>query len=140
MFVFICFFLGAPFFVFMFYLGAFFMLYFGCVFFVFVLYWGAFFVFYFGCIFWCVFYFVCVFLCFNFGAFFLFLCFIFRLFGGLGGGGYFLSSARSMIFLVVQSANRNPSYLTERSLEFVKGFRQQLADLPASKFRYVTVD
>ena len=42
------------------------------------------------------------------------------------------------MFFIVQSPERDPSYLTERSLEFLKGFRQQLVDLPASKLRYTS--
>eukprot|EP00904_Undaria_pinnatifida_P012432 jgi/Undpi1/8319/HiC_scaffold_25.g10788.m1 len=41
----------------------------------------------------------------------------------------------SFMYLLVQSAERGPSYLSDRSLEFLKGFRQQLVDLPASQLR-----
>ncbi|CAN0108568.1 unnamed protein product, partial [Laminaria digitata] len=41
----------------------------------------------------------------------------------------------SFMYLLVQSAERSPSYLSDRSLEFLKGFRQQLVDLPTSQLR-----
>ncbi|CAM9610251.1 unnamed protein product [Scytosiphon promiscuus] len=53
--------------------------------------------------------------------------------------GYIVSSGTqctegvSMMYLVIQSAVRGPSYLTERSLEFLGGFRQQLSDMTPGK-------
>lgn len=41
----------------------------------------------------------------------------------------------SYMYLLVQSAERSPSYLTQQSLEFVKEFREKLADMPAAKLR-----
>lgn len=41
----------------------------------------------------------------------------------------------SLMYLLVQSAERDPAYLTECSLKFLKGFRQELVDLPVSKLR-----
>lgn len=43
------------------------------------------------------------------------------------------------MFLLVQSPERSPSYLTDRSLEFLKAFRRDLVDLPASQLRYITM-
>lgn len=43
------------------------------------------------------------------------------------------------MYLLVQSAEKSPSYLTDKSLEFLKSFRQQLVDLPADKLRYILV-
>eukprot|EP00752_Nemacystus_decipiens_P006180 g5577.t1 len=41
----------------------------------------------------------------------------------------------SLVYLLVQSAERDPAYITDRSLEFLEGFRQELVDLPTSKLR-----
>lgn len=41
----------------------------------------------------------------------------------------------SYMYLLVQSAERSPSYITDRSLDFLEGWRQELVDLPASKLR-----
>lgn len=49
----------------------------------------------------------------------------------------FFLTTDSFLYLLVQSAERSPSYLTERSLDFVKDFRQRLADMPAAKLRYI---
>ncbi|CAM9471198.1 unnamed protein product [Ectocarpus sp. 8 AP-2014] len=41
----------------------------------------------------------------------------------------------SLIYLLVQSAERGPAYLTDRSLEFLDQWRQELVELPASKLK-----
>lgn len=41
----------------------------------------------------------------------------------------------SYMYLLVQSAERTPSYITDRSLEFLEDWRQELVNLPASKLR-----
>lgn len=48
-------------------------------------------------------------------------------------------NCNSVMYLVIQSAERSPSYLTERCLEFLGGFRQQLVDMTPSKIRYHTL-
>lgn len=55
--------------------------------------------------------------------------------GYLVFSGVKLVEGVSLIYLLVQSAERDPSYLTDRSLEFLEGFRQELVDLPTSKLR-----
>ncbi|CAM9761157.1 unnamed protein product [Pylaiella littoralis] len=53
--------------------------------------------------------------------------------GYLVFSGVKLVEGVSMMYLLVQSAERDPTYLTDRSLEFLEGFRQELVDLPATK-------
>lgn len=55
--------------------------------------------------------------------------------GYLVFSGVKLVEGVSLIYLLVQSAERDPSYITDRSLEFLEGFRQELVDLPTSKLR-----
>lgn len=45
----------------------------------------------------------------------------------------------SLMYLLVQSAERGPAYLTDRSLEFLDQWRQELVDLPASKLKYADI-
>ncbi|CAM9553710.1 unnamed protein product [Scytosiphon promiscuus] len=53
--------------------------------------------------------------------------------GYLVFSGVKLVEGVSYMYLLVQSAERTPSYVTDRSLEFLEGWRQELVDLPASK-------
>ncbi|CAM9900567.1 unnamed protein product, partial [Hapterophycus canaliculatus] len=48
--------------------------------------------------------------------------------------GAYCQEGVSFMYLVVQSAVQTPSFLTERCLEFLRGFRQQLVDMTPSKF------
>ncbi|CAM9723453.1 unnamed protein product, partial [Hapterophycus canaliculatus] len=53
--------------------------------------------------------------------------------GYLVFSGVKLVEGVSFMYLLVQSAERTPSYITDRSLEFLEGWRQELVNLPASK-------
>lgn len=55
--------------------------------------------------------------------------------GYLVFSGVKLVEGVSLMYLLVQSADRDPAYITDRSLEFLEGFRQELVDLPISKLR-----
>lgn len=55
--------------------------------------------------------------------------------GYLVFSGVKLVEGVSYMYLLVQSAERDPAYITDRSLEFLEGFRQELVDLPTSKLR-----
>lgn len=48
------------------------------------------------------------------------------------------NKCKSTMYFLVQSAERSPAYLTDRSLEFLKDFRQQLAGLSTAKLRQAT--
>ncbi|CAM9863247.1 unnamed protein product [Hapterophycus canaliculatus] len=47
--------------------------------------------------------------------------------------GDFREQGVNVMYMVIQSAERSPPYLTERCLDFLREFRQQLVDMTPSK-------